>query len=68
MATCSDDGTVQVFHAKVFDDLTTNPSIVPVKRLDASSPKGCLDCAFHPTQPWLFSSGADGSVKLFHAL
>jgi len=68
MATCSDDGTVQVFHAKVFDDLTTNPSIVPVKRLDVSSPKGCLDCAFHPTQPWLFSGSADGSVKLFHAL
>ena len=66
MATCSDDGTVQVFHAKVFDDLTTNPSIVPVKRL-TSTPR-CLDCAFHPTQPWLFSGSADGSVKLFHAL
>jgi ribosome biogenesis protein ERB1 len=67
MATCADDGTVQVFHAKVFDDLMTNPTIVPVKRLDASS-KGALDCVFHPTQPWLFSCGADGSVKLFHAL
>ena len=26
---------------------------------------GVLDVAFHPTQPWLFSCGADGTVRLF---
>jgi WD40 repeat protein len=26
---------------------------------------GVLDAAFHPTQPWLFTSGADGSVTLW---
>lgn len=26
---------------------------------------GVLDVAFHPTQPWVFSSGADGTVRLF---
>ena len=33
MASCSDDGTVQVFHAKVYSDFITNPMIVPVKIL-----------------------------------
>jgi hypothetical protein len=26
---------------------------------------GVLDCAFHPTQPWLFTAGADGDVLLW---
>jgi ribosome biogenesis protein ERB1 len=26
---------------------------------------GVLDCAFHPTQPWLFTAGADGDVMLW---
>ena len=27
--------------------------------------EGVFDCAFHPTQPWIFTAGADGSVCLF---
>ena len=71
MATCGDDGRAHVFHAKVYEDLMTNPLLVPVKTLNAHSPKsgvGALDIKFHPTQPWLFSCGADGNVHLFHAL
>jgi WD40 repeat protein len=25
---------------------------------------GVIDCVFHPTQPWVFSSGADGTIRL----
>lgn len=26
---------------------------------------GVLDVLFHPTQPWVFSSGADGTIRLY---
>lgn len=32
-ASCSDDGTVHVFHGMVYDDLLQNPLLVPVKIL-----------------------------------
>jgi len=67
-ATCSDDGTIYVFHGMVFDDLMQNPLIVPLKRLKAHSEVdgfGVLDCAWHPLQPWLISSGADGVIRLW---
>ena len=28
-------------------------------------PLGVLDCVFHPSQPWLFTAGADATVRLF---
>jgi len=68
MASASDDGTVHVFHATVYSDLMRNPLIVPVKVLGAHAvvkSLGVLSMAFHPTQPWLFSAGADGSIHLF---
>jgi ribosome biogenesis protein ERB1 len=27
--------------------------------------EGVIDCVFHPTQPWLFSAGADKTIMLF---
>eukprot|EP01138_Halocafeteria_seosinensis_P013248 gb/GECG01013530.1/.p1 GENE.gb/GECG01013530.1/~~gb/GECG01013530.1/.p1 ORF type:complete len:902 (+),score=145.49 gb/GECG01013530.1/:1-2706(+) len=70
MASASDDGNVHVFHAKVYDDFIQNPLVVPVKILKAhditKDDLGCLDCIWHPTQPWLFTSGADHSIKLYH--
>jgi ribosome biogenesis protein ERB1 len=45
-----------------------NPLIVPVKVLGAHAvvkSLGALSMVFHPTQPWLFSAGADGSIHLF---
>eukprot|EP01080_Neovahlkampfia_damariscottae_P003136 gene3136-5452_t len=67
-ATCSDDGYIRVFHCTVFDDWLKDPMIVPVKILKAhkrTSELGILDLKFHPTQPWLFTSGADQSIRLF---
>jgi ribosome biogenesis protein ERB1 len=68
MAASSDDGTVSVLHAKVFSDLMQSPVIVPVKRLRdhvVNQGLGVLDCTWHPTQPWLFTAGADGRVFLW---
>ncbi|KAI9101170.1 NUC169 domain-containing protein [Phlyctochytrium arcticum] len=67
-ASCADDGQVNIFHGMVYNDLMMNPLIVPVKTLKAHSVKdslGALHCEFHPSQPWIFSSGADSSIKLF---
>lgn len=67
-ATTSDDCDVHVFHGMVYNDLAQNPLIVPVKILQGHKETdglGVLDCQFHPTQPWLLTSGADGTVRLF---
>ncbi|KAG0345940.1 Ribosome biogenesis protein erb1 [Podila humilis] len=68
-ASCADDGNVQIFHGMVYNDLLQNPLIVPVKilknvhqRVDAL---GALCVEWHPSQPWLISSGADHTIKLF---
>uniref|UniRef100_A0A803WGJ9 BOP1 ribosomal biosis factor n=1 Tax=Ficedula albicollis TaxID=59894 RepID=A0A803WGJ9_FICAL len=67
-ASGSDDGTVIVCHGMVYSDLLQNPLLVPLKVLKGHAPAldlGVLDVAFHPQQPWLFSSGADGTVRLY---
>lgn len=67
-ASSSDDGTIQIFYGMVYNDLLQNPLIVPVKILrghELVDGLGVLDIEFHPTQPWLFSSGADGSLRLW---
>lgn len=49
-------------------DLLQNPLLVPVKVLKGHAPTldlGVLAVLFHPTQPWVFSSGADGTVRLY---
>jgi len=69
MATASDDGTLHVFHARVFPgDFTQNPVIVPVKILRGHAVQGglgVLDFAWHPTLPWVVSAGADGHIRLW---
>ena len=68
MASASDDGTVHIFHARVFSDLLKNPLIVPLKILRGHGVTGGLgvtSLVFHPKQPWVFSGGADGMVRLF---
>ncbi|XP_022740823.1 ribosome biogenesis protein BOP1 homolog [Durio zibethinus] len=67
-ASCSDDCTAYVFHGMVYADLNQNPLIVPLEILrghTSSDGRGVLDCKFHPRQPWLFTAGADSSVKLY---
>jgi ribosome biogenesis protein ERB1 len=70
MATASDDGSVHIFHAKVYGDFLQNPLVVPVKILKGhavgADGLGVLDAAWHPTQPWLLSAGADGAMVLWH--
>lgn len=67
-ASASDDCSIIVCHGMVYNDLLQNPLLVPVKILhghDGFHSLGVLDCQFHPTQPWLFSSGADSTIRLF---
>ncbi|KAI9295839.1 block of proliferation 1 [Neoconidiobolus thromboides FSU 785] len=67
-ASCSDDGSIQVFHGMVYNDLLQNPLIVPVKILrghQIQDDLGILNVQFHPYQPWILSSGSDGKLCLF---
>lgn len=67
-ASCSDDCTAYVFHGMVYSDLNQDPLIVPLEILRGHSTfdgRGVLDCKFHPRQPWLFTAGADSTIKLY---
>lgn len=67
-ASASDDATIQVFHGTTYDDLVTNALIVPLKILrghKVDDDLGVLDVVFHPLQPWVFSCGADSTIRLF---
>lgn len=67
-ASASDDGAVHVFHGMVYDDLSKDPLLVPVRVLHGHrvvKGLGTLAAQFHPEQPWLFSAGADGQIVLW---
>lgn len=67
-ASASDDGHVIVSHGMVYDDLTENALIVPLKILHGHEHKDTLavtECQFHSNLPWIFSSGADKTIRLF---
>jgi ribosome biogenesis protein ERB1 len=67
-ADASDDGSVQIFHGKVVDDLMENATIVPLKVLRGHAVRGALgvlDLDWHPRQPWCVSAGADGTCRLW---
>lgn len=67
-ASGSDDGSIIVCHGMVYNDLLQNPLIVPVKVLKGHTlthDLGVLDVLFHPSQPWIFSAGADATIRLF---
>nr|CAH7769005.1 unnamed protein product [Callosobruchus chinensis] len=67
-ASGSDDRSVIVCHGMVYNDLLQNPLIVPLKRLQDHQPYndfGIFGIVFHPYQPWVFSSGADHTIKLY---
>ncbi|KAF2222947.1 ribosome biogenesis protein erb1 [Elsinoe ampelina] len=68
-ADASDDGSIQVFHGKVVNDSLENATIVPLKVLKGhkvTSELGVLDLDWHPSQPWLVSAGADGTIRLWN--
>ena len=67
-ASSSDDGTIQIFHARTYNDLMTDPLIVPLKILRGHTVKdglGVLQVEWVHRQPWLLSAGADGKVDLW---
>lgn len=67
-ASAGDDGTIVVSHGMVYNDLTQNALIVPVKILKGHAvveAVGVTACKFHPQHPWIMSSGADKTVRLF---
>ena len=64
----NDDGTLQVFHAKVVSDMSENATIVPVKMLKGHKvvdKLGILDLDWHPKEPWCVSAAADGTCRLW---
>ncbi|KAF7266191.1 hypothetical protein GWI33_020472 [Rhynchophorus ferrugineus] len=67
-ASGSDDRNLIISHGMVYNDLLQNPLIVPLKRLQdhqAFNDFGIFGVHFHPLQPWVFSSGADSTIKLY---
>ncbi|KAL1459878.1 hypothetical protein WDU94_011829 [Cyamophila willieti] len=67
-ATCSDDLSVIISHGMIYSDLLQNPLVVPLKLLRHHRMKkdyGVFDVAFHPSQPWVFSCGADNRILLY---
>lgn len=67
-ASGSDDCSVIVSHGMVYNDLLKNPLIVPLKRLqyhEEHNDYGIFAVHFHPLQPWVFSAGADSTIKLY---
>lgn len=69
LADASDDGTIQIFHGLVTSDLMSNATIVPLKVLKGhkvtNGGLGVMDLAWHPTEPWIVSAGADGTARLW---
>ncbi|XP_045465857.1 ribosome biogenesis protein BOP1 homolog [Harmonia axyridis] len=67
-ASGSDDKSLIVSHGMVYNDLLQNPLIVPLKRLEDHKQYndfGIFGVHFHPMEPWVFSSGADGTINLY---
>ena len=68
-ASASDDGSVNIFYGMVYNDLLQNALVVPVKVLKAHAKQenglGAMACVWHPAQPWVFTAGADGKIKMW---
>ena len=69
-ASVAADGAAHVFHGTVYADLMTPPLIVPLKVLagahgPARSGEGATALAWHPHQPWLFTTGVGGEVCMW---
>ncbi|KYM98037.1 PREDICTED: ribosome biogenesis protein BOP1 homolog [Cyphomyrmex costatus] len=67
-ASGGDDRALIVSHGMVYNDLLQNPLIVPLKRLcnhESYNDFGILDVIFHPIEPWVFSTGADSTIRMY---
>ncbi|KJH51708.1 BOP1NT domain protein [Dictyocaulus viviparus] len=68
LSTASDDGTAMVYYARIHVDSFRDNEIYPVKRLrahDMVDGLSVLSTVWHPTQAWLITAGADGTIALF---
>jgi ribosome biogenesis protein ERB1 len=68
LASSSDDGSIQLFHARVYNDLMSDPLIVPLKILRGHAIEGglgVLDMVWLHSRPWLVSAGADKDVAVW---
>lgn len=70
LADASDDGTLQIYFARVYADPMEAPTIVPLKKLARGAHRvvdavGALDVAWHPKEAWCVSAGADGTCRLW---
>ncbi|KAL0127470.1 hypothetical protein PUN28_005626 [Cardiocondyla obscurior] len=64
----ADDRALIVSHGMVYSDLLKQPLIVPLKRLcnhESYNDFGILDVMFHPIEPWVFSAGADSTIRMY---
>ncbi|KAF5393838.1 hypothetical protein D9757_000208 [Collybiopsis confluens] len=67
-ASSSDDGAIQIFHSRIYNDLMTDPLIVPLKILrghEVHNGLGVLQIKWCNRHPWLVSGGADGAVNVW---
>ncbi|CAK7566954.1 MAG: Ribosome bioproteinsis protein erb1 [Sporothrix epigloea] len=69
-ADASDDGTLQIYFGRVYNDPLEYPTIVPLKKLERGAHKivnalGVLDVTWHPREAWCVSAGADGTCRLW---
>uniref|UniRef100_A0A1B0DLR0 Ribosome biogenesis protein BOP1 homolog n=1 Tax=Phlebotomus papatasi TaxID=29031 RepID=A0A1B0DLR0_PHLPP len=67
-ASGSDDVSVIVSHGMVYNDLLQNPLIVPLKKLETHEKVndfGVFSVIWHPSQPWVFSTGGDKTIRLY---
>ena len=68
-ASCGDDGSLQVFHARVgAEGGFENVSIVPLKVLKGHKvvgELGILEVEWHGRKPWCVSAGGDGVGRLW---
>uniref|UniRef100_A0A7G3AYA7 Ribosome biogenesis protein BOP1 homolog n=1 Tax=Lutzomyia longipalpis TaxID=7200 RepID=A0A7G3AYA7_LUTLO len=54
--------------ASVIVDLLQNPLIVPLKKLETHEKVndfGVFSVVWHPSQPWVFSTGGDKTIRLY---
>jgi ribosome biogenesis protein ERB1 len=61
----AEDGSVVIFHGRVYGDLSSNPLIVPVNKLRAhtsSNHDGAMSACFHPVQVSLYPMRFDFQI------
>jgi ribosome biogenesis protein ERB1 len=65
ISSAGDDGLLQITHATVYSDLSSNTLLIPVRRIDDFKGKRITAIKFHPTQPWIFAATSKGDLSLF---